>query len=105
MPPADVTSGVDCCSEGLSRARVRRLPECFPIDVPADDPFYGRHRVRCLNFLRSIPALESGCEDHPAQQVRLSEGEGHGHTQGGGETDSAASRRWRTAVKTTPHSR
>ncbi|KAF0287084.1 Chorion peroxidase [Amphibalanus amphitrite] len=65
----NVTSGVNCCSEGISRDRVRQLPECFPIDVPADDPFYSRFRVRCLNFLRSIPALRDGCGEQPAQQV------------------------------------
>ena len=62
---------MDCCSAGVPRQRVQQLPECFPIDVAANDPFYSRFRVRCLNFLRSIPALGDGCGEQPAQQVGI----------------------------------
>ncbi|XP_070397551.1 chorion peroxidase-like [Dermacentor albipictus] len=42
----------NCCD-----AKSRLDPECFPIDVPAEDPFYGRYNVRCMNFRRSAPCL------------------------------------------------
>ncbi|CAH1645754.1 unnamed protein product [Spodoptera littoralis] len=36
-------------------------PECFPIPVPASDPFYGPRGVRCLDFVRSAPAPRDDC--------------------------------------------
>ena len=29
-------------------------PECYPIKVPANDPFYGRFGVRCQEYARSV---------------------------------------------------
>ncbi|XP_037082561.1 chorion peroxidase-like [Pollicipes pollicipes] len=66
---SNATTGLDCCTRGVPRDVVRRLPECFPIEVAANDPFYARHGVRCLNFLRSIPALGRSCVNEPAQQL------------------------------------
>ncbi len=31
-------------------------PECYPIKVPADDPFYGKFGVRCQEYARSVLA-------------------------------------------------
>ncbi|KAL1420483.1 hypothetical protein MTO96_024303 [Rhipicephalus appendiculatus] len=42
----------DCCGADSGSD-----PECFPIDVPAEDPFYSRYGVRCMNFKRSAPCL------------------------------------------------
>ncbi|XP_075973144.1 salivary peroxidase/catechol oxidase-like [Anticarsia gemmatalis] len=36
-------------------------PECFPIPVPSNDPFYGPKGVRCLDFVRSSPAPRDDC--------------------------------------------
>ncbi|KAH6922406.1 hypothetical protein HPB50_013519 [Hyalomma asiaticum] len=48
-----------CCDEEY----VRSGPECFPIDVGAEDPFYGRYNVRCMNFKRSAPCLKCRLAD------------------------------------------
>ncbi|XP_075730448.1 chorion peroxidase [Rhipicephalus microplus] len=42
----------ECCGANASVN-----PECFPIDVPAEDPFYSRYGSRCMNFKRSAPCL------------------------------------------------
>ncbi|KAH7975007.1 hypothetical protein HPB49_022626 [Dermacentor silvarum] len=53
----------NCCN-----AKSRSDPECFSIDVPADDPFYGRHAVRCMNFRRSAPCLTCRLGELPISQ-------------------------------------
>ncbi|CAN7937954.1 unnamed protein product, partial [Ixodes hexagonus] len=42
----------DCCDE------LRRMsPECYPIDIPKDDPFFADFNVSCLTFTRSSPCF------------------------------------------------
>ena len=36
-------------------------PECYPIKVDEDDPFYSKFGVTCLNFLRALPILPDSC--------------------------------------------
>ncbi|XP_077497453.1 chorion peroxidase-like [Amblyomma americanum] len=43
----------NCCS----REELLSDSQCFPIDVPADDPFYSQYKFRCMNFRRSAPCL------------------------------------------------
>ena len=38
-----------------------RHKNCMPIDVPPDDPFYSKHGVRCLDFLRTMAGHRPGC--------------------------------------------
>ncbi|XP_069177101.1 salivary peroxidase/catechol oxidase-like [Procambarus clarkii] len=50
--------GIQCCGESgrhLVDAAVRH-PACFPIEIPADDPFFGGTGRRCMNFVRSMLA-------------------------------------------------
>nr|XP_045591913.1 peroxidase-like [Procambarus clarkii] len=50
--------GIQCCGESgrhLVDAAVRH-PACFPIEIPADDPFFGGTGRRCMNFVRSLLA-------------------------------------------------
>ena len=57
------SSGIQCCREDGS-APVSRLvlhPECFPIDIPTNDPFFRRHNQRCMNFVRSMPGPNLDC--------------------------------------------
>lgn len=56
--------GFDCCSLISKTTLVPVLkhhPECFPIEVPPDDPYYSKFGVTCLNFLRALPAKPSFC--------------------------------------------
>ncbi|RXG57178.1 Chorion peroxidase, partial [Armadillidium vulgare] len=56
------SSGIECCHEnGQFIARSSLHPECFPISIPANDPFYSRFGRRCMNFVRSLPATTSNC--------------------------------------------
>ncbi|XP_069178968.1 chorion peroxidase [Procambarus clarkii] len=51
-------SGVECCSnQGRSFVEPTLLhPSCLPIDIPANDPFFGASGRRCMNFVRSVLA-------------------------------------------------
>ncbi|PZC86185.1 hypothetical protein B5X24_HaOG211346 [Helicoverpa armigera] len=52
-----------CCKDGGRDFVPKEFmhPECFPIPVPASDPFYGPRGVRCLDFVRSSPAPRDDC--------------------------------------------
>ncbi|XP_046631114.1 peroxidase-like [Daphnia pulicaria] len=43
-------SAITCCGQR------KQHPECFPIHVENNDPFYADKGVRCLDFVRSAPA-------------------------------------------------
>ncbi|EFX81607.1 hypothetical protein DAPPUDRAFT_317231 [Daphnia pulex] len=40
----------------------RRHPACWPIDIPANDPFYSLFGRRCLEFVRSATGLKDKCK-------------------------------------------
>ena len=57
------SSGIQCCADDGS-APISRLvlhPECFPIEIPSNDPFFRRFGQRCMNFVRSMPAPQQSC--------------------------------------------
>ena len=65
------SSGIQCCEEDGS-APVSRLvlhPECFPIDIPINDPFFRRHNQRCMNFVRSMPGPNQECSFGYGEQM------------------------------------
>ena len=39
---------IQCCPPD-----VNSHPQCYPIQVAADDPFYGGYKEDCLNFVRT----------------------------------------------------
>lgn len=43
----------------------RRHPACWPIDIPANDPFYSLFGRRCLEFVRSASGLKDKCKLGP----------------------------------------
>ncbi|XP_050340330.1 chorion peroxidase [Bactrocera neohumeralis] len=43
---------IDCCALTISEMH----PECYPVPILPDDPYYQRYNVTCLNFVRSAPA-------------------------------------------------
>ncbi|XP_015123563.1 chorion peroxidase [Diachasma alloeum] len=44
-------------------------PDCLPIIVNPQDRFFGRHGVRCLEFVRSGPAPRENCGFGPREQL------------------------------------
>jgi hypothetical protein len=43
------------CCDGVQN------PNCLPIEVPTDDPFYGKFGQRCINLVRSPNGLRTNC--------------------------------------------
>ncbi|XP_063594361.1 peroxidase-like [Penaeus indicus] len=54
---------IPCCLEGSSILH----PECAPISIPADDPFYSKFDQTCMDFVRSAPAER--CLFGPREQI------------------------------------
>ncbi|XP_041975376.1 chorion peroxidase-like isoform X2 [Aricia agestis] len=42
-------------------------PECFPVKLDVEDPFYQNYNLTCMEFVRSAPALN--CNYGPREQV------------------------------------
>ena len=59
-------NGVDCCN--VPRNGFEDFTACLPISIPANDPFY-QGRKRCMNFARSMGAIDLDCQLGPLQQV------------------------------------
>lgn len=60
------TSGpekVDCCKSEDAH------PDCFPIEIPKGDPFYGYFNQKCMHFTRASPGLQPGCSLGPVQAM------------------------------------
>ena len=57
------SNGIQCCQEDGSGPinRLVQHPECFPIEIPSNDPFFSKHGQRCMNFVRSMPAPQLSC--------------------------------------------
>ncbi|KNC28244.1 Chorion peroxidase [Lucilia cuprina] len=43
---------INCCGQPLNLTH----PECFPVTVLPDDPYYKEYNLSCMNFVRSAPA-------------------------------------------------
>lgn len=61
--PATGSEKVDCCKSEDSH------PDCFPIEIPKGDPFYGYFSQKCMHFMRSSPGLQPGCSLGPIQPI------------------------------------
>lgn len=60
---------IECCSEEGETLSPRYIhPFCSPIYV-TNDKDYSKQGVRCLNFVRSIPAIRSDCTFGASDQV------------------------------------
>lgn len=62
---------IKCCSEDGSSFLPEsiRHPDCRPIEIPSDDPFYRQHNVRCMEFVRSSAAASRDCSLGPRDQM------------------------------------
>ena len=45
----------DCCDNPTNTNSPNHDPECIPIPVPSNDPFFLRHGQTCLELTRSVP--------------------------------------------------
>lgn len=48
-------ASISCCDPRVLNDSALSHPECMPIRVPENDPFYGQYGVKCLDFVRSAP--------------------------------------------------
>ncbi|XP_011500916.1 PREDICTED: peroxidase-like [Ceratosolen solmsi marchali] len=61
---------ISCCRSDDQWPLPRYIhPDCQAISVAENDPIYGKFRVRCLNYVRSLAALRSDCSFGPAEQM------------------------------------
>jgi peroxidase len=63
------STGVSCCQNGKPLPSNLRHPDCFPIEIPADDSFYQSFGQRCMEFVRSLPAPRKECNLGPREQM------------------------------------
>ncbi|XP_047500198.1 chorion peroxidase-like [Penaeus chinensis] len=56
---------IPCCLEAEGNPILH--PECAPIPIPADDPFYSKFNQTCMDFVRSAPAPR--CLLGPREQI------------------------------------
>ncbi|KAL6437081.1 hypothetical protein ACFW04_004997 [Cataglyphis niger] len=61
---------ISCCQPDGDTLSPRHIhPDCSPISVPERDPVYGKHYIRCMNYVRSLPVLRSECTFGPVEQM------------------------------------
>ncbi|XP_045114200.1 chorion peroxidase-like [Portunus trituberculatus] len=58
---------IPCCIDEVNKDPNLFHPECAPITIPADDPFYSTWGATCMEFIRSLPAER--CLIGPREQV------------------------------------
>ena len=64
-------TGIQCCKPDGSGpiSKLVLHPECFPIEIPENDPFFMKHGQRCMNFVRSMPAPQLSCSFGYGEQM------------------------------------
>ncbi|XP_022239909.1 peroxidase-like isoform X2 [Limulus polyphemus] len=60
-------SVVTCCDKMIQGNKDLLHPECYPIEIPPDDPFFGPHNVTCMDFVRASPV---GCWEFGKKSCR-----------------------------------
>ena len=61
---------VKCCSpDGKPKSEDLQHPDCAPIQIPPNDPFYTQHNVTCMEFIRSSPAPRKDCSLGPRDPI------------------------------------
>lgn len=61
---------ISCCRPDGNTLSPRHVhPDCAEITVPDQDPVYGKHYIRCLNYVRSLPVLRPECTFGPVEQM------------------------------------
>ncbi|CAG2104853.1 unnamed protein product, partial [Medioppia subpectinata] len=68
-PTDDKSESIKCCEHRPEDQH----PQCYPIQIPANDPFYKYFDRQCMDFLRSLPGVKPNCPLGPrAQQNSIS---------------------------------
>ncbi|CAN7992911.1 unnamed protein product, partial [Ixodes hexagonus] len=62
-------SAITCCDEEFIQNPTRRHFACMPIDLDANDHFYSEFNIRCIEFVRSVPAPRPQCTFGPREQL------------------------------------
>lgn len=63
-PSLDQTKrSIECCKSQ------QKHYNCYPVNIPSDDPFYKFFDRKCMNFARSLAGLQPGCRLGPRWQV------------------------------------
>lgn len=57
---------LNCCEVNVMQ---HQHPECFPVSIDVNDPYYSQFNITCMNFLRSAPAPTGHFQ--PRQQLNL----------------------------------
>ncbi|XP_033761812.1 peroxidase-like [Pecten maximus] len=64
LPKGANGSAISCCNKDSSE---RLRPECFPIEIPKEDPYFGNKT--CMNFIRSTASPSHSCLPAPREQL------------------------------------
>ncbi|KAG8229093.1 hypothetical protein J437_LFUL009562 [Ladona fulva] len=64
-------AGISCCRDRkvIPTTSNLRHPDCYPISIPLGDPFFGRFREECMEFVRSLAAPRPQCNFGPREQM------------------------------------
>ncbi|XP_037084825.1 peroxidase-like [Pollicipes pollicipes] len=61
---------IQCCeNDGRKLPATPLHPQCIPISIPADDPFYSQFGQRCMSLVRSLPAPSLDCIARPSTPI------------------------------------
>ncbi|XP_074028960.1 salivary peroxidase/catechol oxidase isoform X2 [Leptinotarsa decemlineata] len=61
---------IECCNRNGFNLAPRYLhPFCFPISIPQEDGYYSEHRIQCMSYVKSLPAIRSDCTLGPNEQI------------------------------------
>ncbi|XP_042871401.1 peroxidase-like [Penaeus japonicus] len=62
-------SDITCCKRGQRREPRELHPACMPIEIPETDNFFSQFGQRCMEFVRSMPAVRPACNFGPREQM------------------------------------
>ena len=67
----EASEGIQCCEADGSGpySKLFLHPECFPIEIPENDPFFMKHGQRFMHFVRSMPAPQLSCSFGAGEQM------------------------------------